>query len=1045
MRKHLPSFSSAAPWIAFLCTLLTYWLTVEPGASFWDCPEYIEGALRLEIGHPPGNPTWLLFHRVTSLFGFSEAGAVTAINMAAGFFTAWAVGLLCACSQRALSLVWPGRRRRGLLAVCSLLGALCFGWADSPWFSAVEAEVYAMSLWMTALCVWLALKWLDTRESGGRWQLLSLICYILGLSVGVHQLTMLVIPGIAMIICYGLVGRRRARGCQWVAAILGAVTVAVLLFGLMKGVPRLLARMELFSVNSLGFGYNSGTLAGWILIVGLIGLAAFLLSRLRRPLVSGILWCLFFVCVGFSSYALIIVRANAHPPMNQGDPSDIFSFITYIDRDQYGGAPLLYGSTPYSRPLKREHISVTPEGDTVRKYYGHVRIAERPYYSRAIPGARIGNAAGMIPTDELALDDSLGRSGRDAYLLTGYRMKLMMIPELEMWLPRLHSSNPNDVSAYADWAGMTEETMERVPITEAADSLGRPVPMLGPDGKPLESTGLRPTYAQNLAMLFGYQSGYMYFRYLLWNFGGRQNDIHSAGEVENGNFITGFTPIDNLMLGAEDELPDEAGAENPGRNRYWMVPFIFGIAGLVCLCLRGRTGLRVAGVSAVLFLMTGLAIVLYLNQTPGEPRERDYSFLGSFWVFGFWIAAGMSEAAIRLLKRFRRSKYPQRSSAAVLGLLSLVPLWMLIENYDDHDRSRRYPADDYAVEILNPLPEGTILFTTGDNHTFPLWYARNARGVRRDVAVVNTNYMRLPWQILQLMRSDETGRRIAMTMRPEDVAYGAFNLVRVGRDATLTDAVEALRRLYADTAAVPTLISTRLLIGGTNPVVFDVCERYGLQPGGYMDLKQLAMLDIVATNAVSAAPRPVAWHHVLASRGYEGWKPFTVPLTFVALWEPLNAQEVGTDEYGFRRSSTASQRASRNAVLSIEPVGRPGGRYIDPVYGGMISYQRMSLMTDARRALEAGDTLTACRLLETITRRYPFSEWRPILKGYCGETIEESLLYADLAEAAGLTGTLPDSLRRVSAEAHSQWCRYREALPPRLRNAMTPSSRRMAE
>lgn len=1031
MTARIPSVRSAVPWIAFFCSLIAYWLTVEPGASLWDCPEYIDGALRLEIGHPPGNPTWILFHRIISLFGASTSGAVLAVNLASGFFTAWAVGLLCACSRDTLEILLlplTGKSVTGtVISICALFGSLCFGWADSPWFSAVEAEVYAMSLWMTAICVWLTMKWLAEPDGGRRWQYLILTSYILGLSIGVHQLTMLVIPALAMIVAYGLVGPDRgARGRQWVAAVIGALIVAVVLFGLMKAVPRLLAHIELMAVNSLALPYNAGTIGGWLLILVLFGLSAFILSLRRRRTMSGIFWCLFFVCTGFSSYALIIVRASAAPPMNQGDPSDIFSFITYIDRDQYGGAPLIYGSTPKSRPLKREHISVNESGDTTRSYYGYIRLKERPYYSKAIPGARTGNSADMIPAESLRGNDSLARLGRDAYLLTGYKSRLKMIPELERWFPRLHSSNPADVAAYGDWTGMTDETMERVAITEAADSLGNPIPMKGPDGKAIANTELRPTIFQNISMLLGYQSGYMYFRYLLWNFGGRQNDVHSGGEVEHGNFITGFTPVDNLMLGAEDMLPDEVGEDNPGRNRYWMIPFILGIFGLTWLCCSGRRGRRIAGVSAVLFLMTGLAIVLYLNQTPGEPRERDYSFLGSFWVFGFWIAAGITATVLFVAKRCGRKKL---AAAVTLSLLGVVPVWMLAENFDDHDRSGRYPAEDYSGIILSSLPENTILFTTGDNHTFPLWYARNSQSVRRDVTIVNTNYLQLPWQALQLMMRDENGRRVPMTMKREEIAYGAFSVVRVGRDTTIMDAVDALRKLYADTSAVPTLPAYRLRIGDTGPVIFDITENYGIRPGGTMSFRQLALLDIIATNSASRTPRPIAFHRSLSPRNFEGWSGFTSPLPFAVIWDP---------------DSVFDPTPVYNAILAFEPKGEPGGRYIDPVYGGLISWQRMALMTEARRILSAGDTATARRILDFITRCYPFSEWRPILKGFGGETIDEAQLYVDLAESIGPRTPLTDSLSRHSANNRQQWARYRQSLPPRLRRAMTPASRRLS-
>lgn len=354
---------------------------------------------------------------------------------------------------------------------------------------------------------------------------------------------------------------------------------------------------------------------------------------------------------------------------------------------------------------------------------------------------------------------------------------------------------------------------------------------------------------------------------------------------------------------------------------------------------------------------------------------------------------------------------------------------MLLENFDDHDRSGRYPADEYADLVLNSLPENTILFTTGDNHTFPLWYARNARGVRRDVTIVNTNYLQLPWQSIALMRPDESGHRISLTMRPEDIGYGALTAVRIGRDTTLMDAVGALRLLYADTARVRTLPTSRLLIGGKTPTVFNVCERYGIAPGGAMNLKQLAMLDIVATNAAARHPRPVAWHRILASRGFEGWSAFTVSAPFAEIWSP--------DSAGF-------DARSREAILATRQFGSRKGRYIDPVYGSMISYQRMALMTDTRRAIEDGDTLAARRLLDFIAARYPFFEWGPIMKGFCGETIDEGLLFAELAETLGIHSELADSLRRESSVSRNQWRRYRHALPPRLRRAMTPASRRLS-
>lgn len=620
---------------------------MDRGASLWDCPEYILTAWRLEVGHPPGNPTWQLVANVVAHLGGSPARAAVIINgmsaVAMALASTFLSGIIWLLLRGSL-LCGGGKVRRLWANVCAGSGALCYAWCDSAIFSSVEAEVYALSAMFTALMLLLALQWARLRRRGRiaeSRRVMICMAYVAGLGVGVHELNFLILPAVVLIFWYG---------------------------------------------------------AGWRIV--------------RRDSFPTLGWCLALFMVGTTTYLLIPIRAAANPPINEGDPSTPEAFRDYYARTQYGSRPFLYGPTPYSVPLLREDIDSTGR-HSYTKYY--LREKED------------GSRENVYPE------------------------------ELKMWLPRMQSSDSADIAFYEAWAGMTPENMVRVEVKEAVDSLGRQVGRFNETtGKRETTTYLKPTYLQQLRYLGAYQLGYMYFRYLLWNYGGRQNNLPSTGAPETGNFITGIEPIDNAMLGTPTPQERRAQERNKGYNRYFMIPFLFGIAGIVALIASGRRGRRVCAITALFFLFTGVLIAFYLNQNPGEPRERDYSFLGSYMAYAIWIGCGMA-AIVKAILRIRVSKpAARRALQGVAALICIgVPLQMLSQTYDDHDRSHSPGAEAVASRLFALAEPDAIIFAYGDNTIFPLWYAQEVLGERRDVTVVAIPYLAAGWYRGQLRRPGE--------------------------------------------------------------------------------------------------------------------------------------------------------------------------------------------------------------------------------------------------------------------------------------------------
>lgn len=634
--------------IVFAGALVLYLICLDRGASLWDCPEYILTAWRLEIGHPPGNPTWQLIANVISHLGGSGAHAAVIINALSAVAMALAAMFLSSVSYlllRASLFKSPSRASFIWANICAGCGAMCYAWCDSAIFSAVEAEVYALSAMFTILMLLLALKWACKRAEGNvvaSRRLLILTAYLAGLGVGVHELNFLILPAMALVYWYG------AR------------------------------KYPIESADNLK-------------------------RRFRTDWMPTALWSMALFCIGTLTYLILPIRASANPPLNTGNPSDWQRLVSYYNRDQYAGTPLLYGRTPYSRPLLNEDYD--PESGE----YSYTTYFLQP-----------------------------NKKGKNDYVYPD---------ELNMWFPRMTGTSADDIEFYEKWAGMTRDRMIPTRAATAIDSAGNQTGRMNPEtGKREYSATYRPTYLQQAAYFFKYQVGFMYMRYLMWNFSGRQNNLTAQGGKLKGNFITGFGAIDDAMLGPQEQLSPDMRENNRGYNRYFMIPLIAGLIGVGALCIAGRDGRRVCSIVALFFFFTGLLIVVYLNQGPGEPRDRDYSFLGSYMAYAIWIACGMA-AIVKLLLKMRFKNHT--GSYIIKGVAALVcaviPLQMLSQTYDDHYRPAITGAEEVIAKVLDGVEPNAIVAANGDNVIFPLWYAQEVLGIRRDITVVAIPYLPTDW------------------------------------------------------------------------------------------------------------------------------------------------------------------------------------------------------------------------------------------------------------------------------------------------------------
>ena len=774
-------------WLTFLVAAFVYCSTIEPTASFWDCPEFITTGYKLEVGHPPGAPFFMLTANLFSQFASDPTQVAKMVNTMSALLSATTIlFLFWSITHLARKLIlkdWSEMTTGKLIAIeaSGLVGALIYTFSDTFWFSAVEGEVYAYSSAFTAIVFWLILKWEDHADEphSDRW--LVLIAYMTGLSIGVHLLNLLCIPAIVLVYCYRRYPHIELKG-SLLALLVSFVIVAGVLYGVVPGIINVAGWFELLFVNQLGCPFNTGeiiyiillvaiviwaiyesytdrnfkrqnisfTLAvgmlgipfrgmGWgAALVGIVILVAIYFGLNYRkkadkqlvPVVSArfkntALLCMLMLMIGYSSYAVIVIRSAANPPMDQNSPEDVFTLGSYLSRDQYGDSPLLYGQAYTSQ------VAFDVEGNM------------------CIPKHKEGTA--IWQRKEKASENE-----KDSYFVVSHKDKLVYAQN--MLFPRMHSSA--HAQAYENWLGGVTGT--NVPYDRCGEQV----------------TVKMPTQWDNIRFFLSYQCNFMYWRYFMWNFAGRQNDLQGSGEPEHGNWITGISFIDNWMLGDQSKLPQEL-KENKGHNVFYCLPLLLGLIGLFWQAWRGQRGIRQFWVVFFLFFMTGLAIVLYLNQTPQQPRERDYAYAGSFYAYAIWCGLGVLALYDMLKKKLKTNDV---ALASVLGVACLlVPVQMASQTWDDHDRSGRYTCRDFGQNYLMTLQDKgyPIIFTNGDNDTFPLWYNQETEGFRTDARVCNLSYLQTDWYIDQMKRPAYDSPSVPITWPRLDFCSGTNDYVQV--------------------------------------------------------------------------------------------------------------------------------------------------------------------------------------------------------------------------------------------------------------------------
>lgn len=1035
---------------AFVAALILYLFCVDPSASLWDCPEYVTSAATLEVGHPPGNPTWMLAMNFLAGFVPDPAHVALAVNVASGIFTALAVALLFQTIFFLLgATAFKDESRRSLAfnSISSLCGALVFAWSDSTIFSAVEAEVYALSLLSTSFMVWLMLKWAIAYLQGeNKVRYIILLGYVAGLSFGIHELSLLTLTTLFLIYVFTRHKRANPRR-SWLAVILSFVVIGFILLFWLPGVIKMSGLVELLSVNDWGWKFNRGAL----LFIGL--LFVFLLAiplvaarlKWRKTAVAG--WSFFFFMVGTSTYFLIPIRAAANPPMNQVDPSTPFSFYNYFTREQYGSKPLFYGRTPFSSPLKIEEV----DSDGKAVYNEFYRKRKTPRYAPYLPEAVIADRNSLLSEADSLENVNMMKKGR-GYVKYGYNFEYAYEPELNAWFPRIMESSPGSLRSYADWAGMTEETMDEVAVSGAVDSLGKPLAVY-PDGDMSKARKMekkrRPTYLQQLRYMLGYQIGYMYLRYLMWNFSGRQNNMPSGGEVDHGNFITGIPPLDNWMIGGIGTMPPEIGVENRGYNRYFMLPLLFGLLGAIGICRYGRGGRRASTIVLSLFLMTGVAIVFYLNQSPNEPRERDYAFLGSFYAYSIWIgfgAAVLLDGIRRFAERSRisRKKVLRRVSVAFGVLICLgLPALVLSQTYDDHNRSGRDSAEEIAVNFLNSLDRDAILIVEGDNRYFPLVYAQEVLGVRRDVNIVLQSYLSTPWHITQLLRPGQESKPVPLTAGRNHLLFDAFPYIRIGDPDTSAPGLEALVELYNDNPRKDVAqLNAETLIINCEGKPLELNLRKLNEGKTMMLLSKLAIMDLLVSNAESPSPRPVYWQNDISPQFYKELEKYSVPGLYARKWKGF------VDDASL---SEADLDAYRKFMKMFGGRQRERMFYAEPYVAENLLFLRRDAVMLASRLAEEGRVKESRDVVLTALNYWPYSLVPPQRYKIGGEKVEELEAVNDLLST--LRKELPDDaelsrkageVRSLAEKRREEYLRYYNSLPSWRHRALSFPTRSAA-
>lgn len=802
------SLNNLVGWLIFAIATIAYLLTLEPTASFWDCGEFIACSYKLLVPHPPGAPTFLLLGRLMSMLSFGDVTKVSvlvnALSALSSSFTVlflfWSITMLA----KKLVLHRPGMHddraleptfgQSILILGAGAVGALAYAFSDSFWFNAEEAEVYAMSSLCTAAVVWLMLKWENRADEPDSDRWLVLIAYVIGLSIGVHLLNLLTIPALGFIYYYRRT-QNPTTGGGILTLVISSIIVGLILAGIIPGLPTLAGNFEVFFVNTFGLPFNSGLIIFLAVFLGLIWLGFRQSFRRRSRLLNTAMLSFVFILIGYSSYLIVPIRSSYHPTINENDPEDVLSFVSYLKREQYGDRPLLYGPQFNAKPVSQS------EG--------------APRYVRQ--GKR--------------------------YVVAEYRPELEYDPADKMLLPRLYSSDPLHLYNYKKWVDIQDD--------------------------------VKPTMGQNLSFLFRYQMGHMFWRYFMWNYVGRESDIQQAG----------------ILWGTRNGagLPERV-ADSKARNSFYALPLILGLLGLFYQVRRDGRNAFIVG---LLFLFTGLAIVLYLNQPPIEPRERDYTFAGATFSFAIWIGLGVLALA-ELLQSVVKSETTRAGMVTALGLL--VPGIMVAQGWDDHDRSNRYNSVDSARNLLNSCAPNAILFTNGDNDTFPLWYAQEVEGIRTDVRVAVLSYLNTDWYIDQMKRRAYKSQPLPISMKNDNYKQGTNDYLPYAENPAVKEVnVKEFMQLVEQNSPLLQVSygdgSKPLLSFPTRnfflPVDTAAVEKMGILPAerrkqlvprmewqvgkSAIEKKSLVILDILATNNWQ---RPVYFSSTVDSRDFMGLQPY---------------------------------------------------------------------------------------------------------------------------------------------------------------------------
>jgi len=850
-------------WVVFVVASLVYLLTIEPTSSFWDCGEFIASAYKLEVGHPPGAPFFMLLARMFMIFipASSAAIAVNALSALCSSFTIlflfWSITHMVkkiAGKDAVLTAKDSNLSKGQILAIMAsgVVGALAYTFSDSFWFSAVEGEVYAMSSLFTAVVFWAILKWETLANQKGELRWIILIAYLMGLSIGVHLLNLLAIPAIAFVYYF-----KKYEVTKKGLIITGVVSVAIL--GIIQGIiipysVNLAGKFELLFVNDFGLAFNSGVITYAIILV--LGITALLwwTAKKRYYTANTVVVGVMMLLIGYSTFAMIVIRSSANPPMDENNPENLFALLSYLNREQYGDRPLLIGQyfntpTDMENPYKDgkdvwvKSFSIRKGTKLVKSYrseYDAIKYMETAGDGHELVEEYIesGEKKGSVPNYNSELGGLFPRM---------YSSQASHIPEYKKWsnykgwmssnrerenaqkLEAKRKEYEDKLQQYAYFAENHEDPSVR---DKARDEFIRTEKLL----KNL-NVNLRPTAMEDFRFFGSYQVGWMYWRYFMWNYAGKQNDIQGHGDVLDGNWLSGIDFIDAERLGNRDKL-SETQLNNKGLNHFYFLPLLLGLFGIVLQFLKAPKDFVVV---SLLFVLTGFAIVVYLNQYPFQPRERDYAYVGSFYAFAFWIGMGvyaLFEAAkslnmkglmriggislgisavmylmetimndshsfsyalffmslvgliaLGLMQLLSKSGSGDMPKAAIAGVLCLiVPIIMVADGWDDHTRAKRRTAVDFAKNYLDSLAPNAILFTNGDNDTFPLWYAQEVEGYRTDVRIVNLSLLNTDWYIDQMKRQAYDSAPVPFSMEEPKYRQGTRDIVIIDGTRNKTDA-----------------------------------------------------------------------------------------------------------------------------------------------------------------------------------------------------------------------------------------------------------------